>query len=172
MRPGQIHGANHAAVQASTVRAMAHIPRPRIITPPPGVIAQVVEELATAPPTAEELRVLTDMGTATDTLVVEKIEAQLDGTRLLELVRTLAAKSNISVSDCIVILLMIYQTYLMLHPKQPPAPTPPPAPQVTVNVTVPTPTVDTDEIVCEVEKRLEQEREATPEPSPGHEYPK
>jgi hypothetical protein len=98
-----------------------------------------------------------DIGAATDTLVIEKVEAQLEGTRILELLRILVAKTNITISDCIVILLMIYQTYLMLHPPQP-APTP--APEVTVNVTV-----DTDEIAEKVAKRLKDEGiGATPEP--------
>lgn len=116
---------------------------------PPTALTQVVEELVQNPPTDDELRVLTDIGTATDSLVIEKVEAQLEGTRILELVRILVAKTNITVSDCIVILLMIYQTYLMLHPPQP---EPPPAPQVTVNVTV-----DTEEIAQKVAKQLEDE---------------
>jgi hypothetical protein len=44
------------------------------------------------------------MGTATDTLVVENVEAQLEGTRILAILRILVAKTNITVSDCIVIL--------------------------------------------------------------------
>jgi hypothetical protein len=87
--------------------------------PPHAALAQVVEELVQNPPTDDELRVLTDIGTATDTLVIEKVEAQLEGTRILELLRILVAKTNITVPDCIVILLMIYQTYVMLHPPQP-----------------------------------------------------
>jgi hypothetical protein len=121
----------------------------RVIMPPHAALAQVVEELVQNPPTDDELRVLTDIGTATDTLIIEKIEAQLEGTRILELLRILVAKTNITVSDCVVILLMIYQTYVMLHPPQP---EPPPAPQVTVNVTV-----DSDEIAEKVAKRLQDE---------------
>ena len=103
-------------------------------------------------------------GTATDTLVVENVEAQLEGTRILALLRILVAKTNITVSDCIVILLMIYQTYVVLHPPQP---EPPPAPQVTVNVTV-----DSDEIAQKVTKRLQDEGiRVTTEPSDGETKP-
>jgi hypothetical protein len=94
----------------------------------------------------EELRVLADLGTAADTLIVEKVEAQLEGTRILELLRMLVAKTNITIADCIVILIMIYQTNLMLNPPQP-APQQP-APQVTVNVTV-----DPHEIAQKVARR-------------------
>lgn len=132
----------------------------RIIMPPHAALAQVVEELVQNPPTDDELRVLTDIGTATDTLVIEKVEALLEGTRILEFLRILVAKTNITVSDCIVILLMIYQTYVMLHPPQP---APPPTPQVTVNVMV-----DTNEIAEKVAKRLEDEGiRVTTEPSDG-----
>jgi len=134
--------AQHAVVRPQTIRT-------RIIMPPHAALAHVVEELVQNPLTDDELRVLSDMGTATDTLVVEKVEAQLEGTRILALLRMLVAKTNITVSDCVVILLMIYQTYVMLHPPQP---EPPPAPQVTVNVTV-----DSDEIAQKVAKRLQNE---------------
>jgi hypothetical protein len=117
--------------------------------PAHAAVAQVAEELVRTPPTDEELRVLTDLGTVTEALVVRKIEAQLEGTRILELLRMLVAKTNITIGDCIVILIMIYQTYLMLNPPQP---APQPAPQVTVNVTV-----DPNEIAREVARRLKQE---------------
>ena len=156
-QPGFTNQAAHRAAQFHQVSG--RVSRSRIISPPPSVLAQVVEELIESPPTDEELQVLTDMGTATETLV--EVEAQLEGTRILELLRTLAAKTNISIADCIVILLMIYQTYLMLRPQQP---APPPPPQV--NVTVNVPPVPTDEIVKGIEKRLEQEH-CAPTPSPG-----
>jgi hypothetical protein len=130
---------------------------------------EVVEELVQAPPTDEELRVLTDMSALAETFVETKVEAQLAGTRLLELLRMLRAKSNISILDAIMILIMIYQTYLMLHPQQP---APPPPPEIKVNVIVPTPTVDKDEIVTQVLERIEREEQQTPEPSPERQEPK
>ena len=149
--------AQHAVVRPQTIRT-------RIIMPPHAALAQVVEELVQNPLTDDELLVLSDMGTATDPLVVEKVEAQLEGTRILALLRILLAKTNITVSDCIVILLMIYQTYVMLHPPQP---EPPPAPQVTVNVTV-----DSGEIAQKVAKRLQDEGiRVTTEPSDGETKP-
>jgi hypothetical protein len=165
MRPGFIGGMSAANRSASYHIRQAQ-PRSRILRPAPSALVQVVEELVQAPPTDEELRVLTDMSAAAETFVDTKVEAQLAGTRLLEQLRTLAAKTNISIADSIVILLMVYQTFLMLHPKQPP---PPPSPKITVNVTVPTPTVDQNEIVRQVQERIEREQSEAPEPSTeGH----
>jgi ethanolamine ammonia-lyase small subunit len=79
--------------------------RMRMAMPARAALAQVVEELVKAPPTDEQLRMLADIGKATDTLVVEKVEAQLEGTRILELLRILL--SNITVAECIIILIMI-----------------------------------------------------------------
>jgi hypothetical protein len=73
---------NQAAQQA-VVRPQTS--QSRVIMPPHAALAQVVEELVQNPPTDDELRVLTDIGTATDTLVIEKVEAQLEGTRIPEL---------------------------------------------------------------------------------------
>jgi hypothetical protein len=165
MRPGFIGGMSAANRSASYHMRQAQ-PRTRFLRPAPSALVQVVEELVQAPPTDEELRVLTDMSAAAETFVDTKVEAQLAGTRLLEQLRTLAAKTNISISDCIMILLTVYQTFLMLHPMQPP---PPPPPQITVKVTVPTPAMDTNEIVRQVQERIEQEEGEAPEPSPeGH----
>jgi hypothetical protein len=94
---------NQAAQQAVVRPQTIHS---RVILPPHAALAQVVEELVQNLPTDDELRVLTDIVTATDTLVIEKVEAQLEGTRILELLRLLVAKTNITVSDCIVILLI------------------------------------------------------------------
>ena len=82
--------AQHAVVRPQTIRT-------RIIMPPHAALAQVVEELVQNPLTDDELWVLSDMGTATDTLVVEKVEDQLEGTRILALLRILVAKTNITV---------------------------------------------------------------------------
>jgi hypothetical protein len=46
------------------------------------------------PPTDNELRLLTDIGTATDTLVIENVQGKLEGTRILELLRIPVAKTN------------------------------------------------------------------------------
>jgi hypothetical protein len=101
--------------------------------PARAALAQVVEELVKSPPTDEELRTLTDMGVASEALVVKKVQAQVTGSRIVHFIQMLMAKSNLSVADCIMILLMLYQIYLMENPPQPP---PPPTPEVTVNVTV------------------------------------
>jgi hypothetical protein len=123
-------------------------------------LTEVVGELLRRPPTADELRILTE-DLAQDTQQAEQIEARLEGTRLAELLRVME-RHNVSIPDCIFILLMIVQIYISLHPPQP---TPPPAPQVTVNVTNFPPEVPTDEIVDEIVERLQHERDAPEHPN-------
>jgi len=127
------------------------------------VLAQVIEELIESPPTADELRLLTEVAqdAQEQNLEPEQIAARLQDTRLWHLIGVLA-QNDVRILNYIMVLLMIYEIFFKPQPTPPPPP-PPPAPQVTVQVAVPT-----DEIVKEIEKRLEQEH-CAPEPSPeGH----
>jgi hypothetical protein len=149
--------AMRAAVQQHHYSAvMANVQRSRIITPPPrSVLADVVEELAKAPPTIEELDLLREVAREADEhdLAPEQIEERLKDTRLWRLLRVLA-RNDVRVIAYVTILLMIYQTYLMIRPPDAKPAPPPPAPQVTVVVSVPDEVVD--KIVDQIERRLEE----------------
>jgi hypothetical protein len=110
----------------------------------------VVHELAVAQPTAAELELLQD--TARDAeehdLEPEQIEKRLRETRLWHLLKVLA-KNDQRMVLYLTLLIMIYQTWVMVHP---PEAAPPPAPHVTVNVTV-----DPNEIAEKVAKQLQDE---------------
>ena len=167
MRPGGgSYIVNQAAQRVARSRmyaAQTATRRGRIITPPSAALAQVVEELVQAPLTDEEMRLLTEVASATDVLEVERIGAELQGTRIWEMLRILA-NNDVRILTYVMVLLMIIQLYSDRHSPQTTSPPPPPAPQVTVTVTVPV-----DEIVKQIEERLEKEQWADAEPRPeGH----
>jgi hypothetical protein len=114
------HNLQHMIIQQNN-RRMANM----LLSRP--ALAEVVHELVQSPPTEDELRLLAQV----QELEPEQIENRLRDTRLWQLLAVLG-RNDVRVLAYLTLLLMIFQTYLMMHPPQ----AGPPAPQVTVNVTV------------------------------------
>ena len=133
-----------AVVQQNNRRMMMNLMLSR------AALAEVVQELVQAPPTEDELRLLTQVAEEAQEQELElgQIENRLRDTRLWQLLAVLA-RNDVRVLAYLTLLIMIFQTYLMVRP--PPQATPH-APQITVNVTV-----DADEIAEKVAKRLEDD---------------
>lgn len=114
------------------------------------MLTQVVKDLLLSPPTHDEMRLLTEIGTGADTLVAEEVEAQLEGTRLLELLRLLA-RNDTRILAYLAVLLAIMTFVVEVKAAHS---SPSPAPNVTVKIDV-----DTDEIVRQVEEKLKRDLE-------------
>ena len=147
--------AAHHAARMQMMQASIQVWRSRVIPPPLPALKAVVTELVKAPPTAEELNLLTEVATKAQEqdLTVEQIEALFGDTRLWAQLRALTKDDKRLeliglILSAVMVLLMIYDILV----KQQAAPPPAPAPTVTVNVTV-----STDEIVKHVEERIERE---------------
>ncbi len=125
--------------------------RRQVFVPPPAAVAQVVKELVQAPPTADEVQLLTDVARDVEeqNLEPEQIKARLQDTRLWQMLVVLA--KNDQLSNYLLLLAAIVTIWLQLNPPQPPPP------QVTVNLTVEPAPVDTNEIAEKVSKKLEDD---------------
>jgi hypothetical protein len=155
-----VNQATHRAAVSHMIAAQAIMQRSRMTTPPIAAITQVVEALIEAPPTVEELHLLTEIA---DTADEGEAQLLLQGTRLGDLLRVLA-ENDIRILTYVMALLMIIQ---LISDRHPPDTSPPPAPKVTVNVTVPA-----DEIAKQIEEELHKLNcGVAPDDTPSNDHP-
>jgi hypothetical protein len=146
------HNAAFIQIQNTYIVQQNMMRRRKVFVPPPAAVAKVVKELIQAPPTADEVQLLTEVARDAEehNLAPEQIRARLQETRLWPFVQLLARNEK-RIFNSLMLLAVILTVYLMINP--------PPAepPQVTVNVNVEPAPVDTDEIAEKVSKKLKED---------------